>query len=135
MNLRTRLTAGLVLGVGILAAGLTMGGVALAQDASPPPPATVTGTAPPTPPPDLSLPKSADPNTGYRTYSVPAPPDSSPGLYLPAVVGGYVKSTAGCVVAGCDDGPSVSAPPSSSGADVPPPAVRLPTTPGSPPPQ
>ena len=52
-------------------------------------------------------------------------------VYLPAVVGGYAKSVAGCVVVGCDDGPQVGgAPgPSSSGSTEPPPANPGPSDP------
>jgi hypothetical protein len=121
MTLKMRLPAALVLG-----AGLAVHSAALAQGASAAP-------APPTTPPNLSPPPS-DPRTGQPTYAVPPPHDSSSGLYLPAVVGGYVKSTAGCVVAGCDNGPSVSAPSSPGAVEAPPPAMT-PANPGSAPPQ
>jgi len=61
---------------------------------------------------------------------VDPPPDSSSGLYLPAVVGGYAKSVAGCVVVGCDDGPQVggaAGPTPSSSAK--PPATPAPSDP------
>ncbi len=122
-------------GVLALCAGLAAHSAALAQtpgaNAAPAP--TAATPAPPAAPPNLSPPPS-DPRTGQPTYSVPPPHDSSPGLYLPAVVGGYVKSTAGCVVAGCDNGPSVSAPSSPGAVEAPPPAMT-PANPGSAPPQ
>ena len=128
MILKMRLAAALVIG-----AGLAVHGAALAQTQGAGAAPTATTPAPTTAPPNLSPPPS-DPRTGQPTYSVPPPHDSSSGLYLPAVVGGYVKSTAGCVVAGCDNGPSVSAP-SSPGAVEPPPPAMTPANPGSAPPQ
>ena len=131
----TRLAAALAFG-----AGLTAAGVALAQTqaGSAAPPAAAAQPAPP--PAQSPLPSDQsetpatrpwDPDTGQRTSSVDPPPDSSSGLYLPAVVGGYAKSVAGCVVVGCDDGPQVGgAPgPSSSGSTEPPPANPGPSDP------
>jgi hypothetical protein len=133
MSQKTRLAAAFA-----LAAGLTAAGVALAQTqpgSAAPPPASAqpapapTQSAPPWDQTDTSTIKPWDSGSSQRTYSVDAPPDSSSGLYLPAVVLGYAKSTAGCVVVGCEDGPQVggdSAPPASASA-APPPA-----NPGSP---
>jgi len=131
----TRLAAALAFG-----AGLTAAGVALAQtqagSAAPP-----AASAQPAPPPAQSAPpsipseapaiKPSDPDFSQPKYSVNPPPDGPSGVYLPAVVGGYAKSVAGCVVVGCDDGPQVGgAPgPSSSGSTEPPPANPGPSDP------
>jgi hypothetical protein len=128
MTRTTRLLAAFAFG-----AGLTAAGVALAQTQAsgtlPPAPA-----AQPAPPPDLSTPPSLspeasptkpwDPDAIQPTYSVNPPPDGSSGIYLPAVVLGYAKSAAGCVVVGCEDGPQVggAAGPSPSSPAEPPPA-------------
>jgi hypothetical protein len=134
MSQTTRLAAAFA-----LAAGLTAAGVALAQTqpgSAAPPPATVqpapapAQSAPPWDQTDTATIKPWDAGASQRTYSVDAPPDSSSGLYLPAVVLGYAKSTAGCVVLGCEDGPQVggdSAPQAPAPAAPPPPA-----NPGSP---
>jgi hypothetical protein len=115
MTRNTRLVAALALG-----AGLTAPGVALAQ--------TQTGSTAPPPPwaqsapaPALSTPPSVqdeaptgkpwDTSASQRTYSVDRPPEGSSGIYLPAVILGYAKSAAGCVVIGCDDGPQVGGTP------------------------
>ncbi len=129
MSQTTRLAAAFA-----LAAGLTAAGLALAQTqpgSAAPPPATAqpapapAQSAPPWDQTDTATIKPWDSSASQRTYSVDAPPDSSSGLYLPAVVLGYAKSTAGCVVLGCEDGPQVggdSAPPASAPA-APPPAA------------
>ena len=127
MTRTTRLLAAFAFG-----AGLTAAGVALAQTQTsgtlPPAPA-----AQPAPPPDLSTPPSLspeasptkpwDPDAIQPTYSVNPPPDGSSGIYLPAVVLGYAKSAAGCVVIGCNDGPQVGraagSPPSGSAQPAP----------------
>jgi hypothetical protein len=134
MNRQTRLAAAFALG-----AALAMSGAAMAQSqgggaATPAASDKPLPSAEPTTPASASRGiKPAPPDTKQPVYSVPAPPDSSPGLYLPAVVGGYAKSAAGCVVAGCDDGPSVTPPASTSGSDQPPPTTSgSSTTPGPP---
>jgi hypothetical protein len=128
---KTVFAAALGFGVGLTAAGAALGQTetgaatplaAMAQP-TPPPPSLLSGT------PTI---KRSDPDPGQPTYSVIPPPDSSPGLYLPAVVLGYARSTAGCVVVGCDDGPQVG------GASGPPPsglAEPPPATPGRPDPR
>jgi hypothetical protein len=126
---KTRLAAALAFG-----AGLTAAGVALAQtqtgSAAPPP-----ASAQPAPPPTQSETptfKPSDSEFSQPKYSVDPPPDSSSGLYLPAVVGGYAKSVAGCVVVGCDDGPQVGGAPgpaTSAGPAEPPPANPGPSDP------
>jgi hypothetical protein len=121
--------------------GLALAGAASAQTqgaTSPAPTPPATAPADPsalpsaTPLAPAPLVKPSDPNADQPVYSVNPPPDSSPGLYLPAVVGGYAKSAAGCVVAGCDDGPdpSGSAAPSTSGKDETPPPLP-PANPGA----
>jgi hypothetical protein len=136
MSQATRLAAAFA-----LAAGLTAAGVALAQTqpgSAAPPPATAqpapapAQSAPPWDQTDTTTIKPWDSDTSQKTYSVDAPPDSSSGLYLPAVVLGYAKSTAGCVVLGCEDGPQVggdAAPPASAPAAA---AAPPPPNPGSP---
>ena len=73
------------------------------------------GGAAPTPPstsqpaPAPSVPLVIPPlkrQADQPTYSVGRPEGSS-GIYLPAAVLGYTRSVAGCVVAGCADGPEV----------------------------
>jgi hypothetical protein len=123
MTRKMRLVAAFAVG-----AGLTAAGVAVAQ--------TQTGSAArqaaaaqPAPPPAQSTPPTTpplDPNASRPNYSPDPPPDSSSGIYLPAVILGYARSATACVVVGCDDGPRVGgSEPSSSGADQP-----LPVTPG-----
>ena len=123
MTRKTRLVAAFVVGIGLTAAGVA---VAQTQTGNAAPPAA---SAQPAPPPAQSTPPTIqplDPNAGRPTYSLDPPPPSSSGIYLPAVILGYARSTAGCVMIGCDDGPRVGgSEPSSSGADQP-----LPVTPG-----
>jgi hypothetical protein len=124
MKRQTRLAATLALvaalGVAGAAAAQTQGGTATTPAASDK--SALPSAQPAHPAPNHPI-KPGPPDTNQPVYSVPAPPDSSPGLYLPAVVGGYAKSAAGCVVAGCDDGPSVTPPASTSGSDQPPPTT------------
>ena len=112
---KTRLAAAFAFGAGLTAAGMalaqTQGGgapppAASAQSAQPPAQSTLPSVQPETP-----AIKPWDPNTDQRTYSVDPPPDGSSGVYLPAAVLGYAKSAAGCVVVGCDDGPTASGSP------------------------
>jgi hypothetical protein len=126
-----------------LVAGLTAASVAPAQTQNDGARAAVAPAQPAAAAPQpVSLPalsaappiKPWDPNADQPVYSVPPPPDGSSGIYLPAVVGGYAKSVAGCVLVGCDDGPQVGgAPgPSSSSSDAPqpqPPASPRPSDP------
>jgi hypothetical protein len=130
MTRKTRLVAALALAAGLTAA---VAAVAQTQTGSAAPPAA---SAQPAPPPAQSTPLRAqseapvfqpfDPMAGQPTYSQDAPPDSSSGIYLPAVILGYARSATACVVIGCADGPRVGgAEPSSSAADAP-----LPVTPG-----
>jgi hypothetical protein len=127
---KMRVAAAFAFGAGLAAAGVapaqTQTGsaapqTASAQPAPPPPPAQ---SPPPWVQPEAPAIKPSDPNAGQPTYSVDPPPEGASGIYLPAAVLGYAKSTAGCVVIGCDDGPQVggSAGPSSSGSAEPPPA-------------
>jgi hypothetical protein len=81
--------------------------------------------APPTPPP-TPAPSSGPPLADQPVYSVNPPPGDTSGIYLPAVVGGYVKSATSCAVVGCDNGPDV--PPPAAGADIPP--TLTPANPG-----
>jgi hypothetical protein len=125
MTRMTRLVAAFAFG-----AGLTAAGMAAAQSQTQTGSAsTLAASAQPAPPPAQSTPPAIqpmDPNALRPTYSQDPPPASSSGIYLPAVILGYARSAAGCVVIGCDDGPRVGgAEPSSSGADQP-----LPVTPG-----
>ena len=116
----THLGAALALG-----AGLTVAGAAVAQaqsgSAAPaaaasaqPAPALAQSTTLPSKPSDPEASKPWDPNANQKVYAVPSPPDGSSGIYLPAVVGGYAKSVAGCVLVGCNDGPQVGGAPASS---------------------
>jgi hypothetical protein len=81
------------------------------------------------PPPTIS---PTDPAGSQPTYSVNPPPDGPSGVYLPAAVLGYAKSTAGCVVVGCNDGPEVTPAtgPSTSGPDAATPPSSRPTNKG-----
>ena len=119
------------------AAGLTAAGVALAQTqpGGAAPPAASAQPAPPADPSTAPWAQSAtpaikpsEPSDSQPTYAVDPPPEGSSGVYLPAVVLGYAKSAAGCVVIGCDDGPQAggSAGPSSA---APPPANPAPADP------
>jgi hypothetical protein len=130
MTRKTRLVAAFALGAGLTAAGVA---AAQTQAGSAAPPAAA---AQPAPPPAQSTPlwvqsetpttEPWDPNARRPTYSADPPPDSSSGIYLPAVILGYARSAANCVVIGCDDGPRVGGPePSSPGSTEP-----LPVTPG-----
>ena len=144
MNRTTRLAAAFAFG-----AGLTAAGSALAQTQpanAPPSPAVVQ----PAPAPaqtwarpdtsmikpgrlDLTQPTYSFDRTSQPTYSVDAPPDGPSGIYLPAVVLGYAKSAAGCVVIGCEDGLQVGGASDSSPAGPPPAgsAQPPPASPGS----
>jgi hypothetical protein len=128
MTRKTRLVAAFAFG-----AGLTVAGVAPAQSQTGSAAAPAVPAQPAPPPAQPTLPsvqyetspiRPWDPNTNQRTYSVDPPPDSSSGIYLPAVILGYAKSAAGCVVIGCDDGPQVggASGPSPPGSAGPPPA-------------
>ena len=109
-----------------LVAGLAAASAAPAQVQPPsatPPPASARpapATAAPSPPWDRSKQIPAptisptDAAGNQPTYSVNPPPDGTSGVYLPAAVLGYAKSTAGCVVIGCNDGPEVTPVPASS---------------------
>jgi hypothetical protein len=131
---KTRLAAAFAFGAGLAAAGVAP---APAQSGGAAPPAASAQPAPPaqsSPPPaqsDTPTFKSSDSEFSQPKYSVDPPPDSSSGLYLPAVVGGYAKSVAGCVVVGCDDGPQVggSPAPSTAGTAELPPANEGPPDP------
>ena len=133
MSGKTRLAAAFA-----VLAGLTAAGVAAAQtqpqttSAAPPAASAQPVPAQSTPPwdqPDSVTVRHWDQDTSQKTYSVDAPPDGSSGLYLPAVVLGYAKSTAGCVVLGCEDGPQVGG--DSAPSSAPPPAPP-PVGPGQP---
>jgi hypothetical protein len=125
---RTRLSAAIVFGAALTAAGVAL---AQAQTASTAPPAAsgqptppAAQTAPPTAQPDSPATNAAYWDSGQQpTYSVNPPPGSS-GVYLPAAILGYAKSAAGCVVVGCNDGPQAggAAPSSPESAEPPPPA-------------
>ena len=115
-------------------AGWAAAGVAYAQTQDSAAAAAPANSPPPAP---LVLPsanaplKPADPkNTDQPVYSVKPPADSSSGMYLPGVVGGYAKSATGCVVVGCDDGPTVEGAP--RGSDTPPPPPSNPGPKGGP---
>ena len=120
----THLAAGLA-----FAAGLTAAGVALAQTQQPASAAPAAASTQPAPadttPPlvqsETPIFKPYDPDSSQPAYSV-RPPDGSSGIYLPAVILGYGKSVAGCIVIGCKDGPQVdgSSASSSGSAETPP---------------
>lgn len=135
MSRKTRLAATFA-----IAAGLTAAGVAPAQTqtSSAAPPVASAQPAPPAAQPaqpwaqfETPTIKPWDRDASQPTYSVDPPPGGSSGIYLPAVVLGYAKSAAGCVVIGCEDGPQVggAAEPSSSGSAEPPPANPAPSDP------
>jgi hypothetical protein len=141
----TRLAAAFVLGAGLTVAGAapaqTQSGNAAAPGQPAPPPAQSTTPSIKSWDPDASKPwdpnaskpwdpnasQPWDPNARQPVYSVPPPPDGPSGIYLPAVVGGYAKSVAGCVLVGCNDGPQVggASGSSSSSSNGPPPAVNV----------
>jgi hypothetical protein len=144
MNRKTRLAAALAFGAGLTAAGMAL---AQTQTESAAPPAAAAQPAPPADPStpwaqsgsltvkpwrmDAGQPTYSVDRTSQPTYSVDPPPEGESGIYLPAVVLGYAKSAAGCVVVGCEDGPQVggaSEPPSSAPA-APPPANPGPSDP------
>lgn len=136
MTRKMRLVAALAVG-----AGLTAAGVAAAQTGSAAPPAASGQPTPPAqsaPAPstplwvqgDTPTAQPWDPNARRPIYSADPPADTSSGIYLPAVILGYARSAANCVVVGCDDGPRVGGPePSSSGSSSGP-TEPLPVTPG-----
>ncbi len=133
MSRKTRLAATFAIAAGLTAAGV---GQAQTQPGSAAPPAALAQPAPlpaqSTPPWDQSETATVKPwvpDTSPPTYSVNPPPDSPSGIYLPAVVLGYAKSAAGCVVIGCDDGPQAggSSGPPPSGSAEPPPASPVPS--------
>ena len=137
MNRSTRLAAAFAFGAGLTAAGL-----ALAQtqpESAAPPAAGAQPAAPPAEPwaqsdtsaikpgrLDLRQPTYSVDRTRQPTYSVDAPPEGASGIYLPAVVLGYAKSAAGCVVVGCEDGPQVGGAPDASPSGPPPSASAAP---------
>jgi hypothetical protein len=142
MNRTTRLAAAFAFG-----AGLTAAGVALAQtQPESAPPAAVAQPAPPPPQPwaqsetpaikpwrmDAGQPTYSVDRISQPTYSVDPPPDGASGIYLPAVVLGYAKSAAGCVVVGCEDGPQVGGAADSSSVGPPPAASAEPPPPAGP---
>jgi hypothetical protein len=144
MNRTTRLAAALAFGAGLTAAGLALAQTqpesAAPPSAAPPPPAEpwAQSDTPAVQPGRLDLPQPAYSveRTSQPTYSVDPPPEGASGIYLPAVVLGYAKSAAGCVVVGCEDGPQAGgAPdaspsgPSRSGSAEPPPAGPGPSDP------
>ena len=125
---KMRLAATIAFAAGLATAGAavaqtqaanTTQAAASAQSAPPPAQPTVRWVEP-----EPSPIKPWDPNTTQPTYSVDPPPGGSSGIYLPAVVLGYAKSAAGCVVIGCNDGPQVggAAGPPPSGSAQPAPA-------------
>jgi hypothetical protein len=118
-----RLVAAFALGAGLAAAGVA---VAQTQAGSAAPQAA---SAQPAPPPAQSTPPTipVDPDAGQATYSSDPPPASSSGIYLPAVILGYARSAAGCVVVGCEDGPRVGG---SAGSPSSGPTEPLPVGPG-----
>ncbi len=69
-----------------------------------------------------SQPAAATSSSDSQTYSAKPLPGDTTGVYLPSAVGGYVRSTASCVVLGCDNGPEVKVEPSSSSGAKPPPS-------------
>ncbi len=131
MNRTTRLAAAFAFGAGLTTAGLAL---AQTQPESAAPPAAAAEPAPPAAQPwapsdtsaippgrlDLSRPTYSIDRTAQPTYSVDAPPGGASGIYLPAVVLGYAKSAAGCVVIGCEDGPQVGGAPATSSSGPPP---------------
>ena len=105
-----------VLAAAALAASVSLawagGGYAQAQSQSPAPPAAAPadpGSAPTQPP--TSQPNLSTPDSNQQSYSPRPPSDDSSGVYLPAAVGGYLRSSASCLVIGCDDGPEVKVAP------------------------
>jgi hypothetical protein len=114
---KTRLAAAFALGAGLTAAGValaqTQPGSATSPAASAQPALPPTQSTLPSVRSDASTIKPLDPDFSQRTYSVNPPPDNSSDLTVPAAIGGYARSAAGCVVIGCDDGPQVGG---SSGA-------------------
>lgn len=128
MTRKKRLVAAFALGAGLTAAGVAVG---QAQTGSSAPQAAAAPTASPraqsTPQPVQSQAPTVqhmDPGASQPTYSAAPPPDSAPGIYLPAVVFGYARSAANCVVIGCEDGPRVGGSEPSGSPDP------LPVTPG-----
>jgi hypothetical protein len=144
MNRTTRLAAAFAFGAGLTAAGLALAQTqpesAAPPSAARPPPAQpwAQSDTPAIQPGrlDLTQPTYSVERTSQPTYSVDPPPEGASGIYLPAVVLGYAKSAAGCVVVGCEDGPQAGgAPdaspsgPSPSGSAEPPPAGPGPSDP------
>ena len=143
MNRTTRLAAAFAFGAGLTAAGVAL---AQTQPASAAPPAAEAQPAPPPAEPwarseaptirpwrlDMSQPTYSVDRISQPTYSVDAPPEGPSGIYLPAVVLGYAKSAAGCVVVGCEDGPEVGGAADSSSSGPPPPASAEPPPPAGP---
>lgn len=139
MSRKMRLAAAFAFGAGLAAAGMAP---AQTRTENAPP---LAASAQPAPPPDQSTPwaqsgtltikpwgldadqpsYSVD-RTSQPTYSVDPPPEGASGIYLPAVVLGYAKSAAGCVVVGCEDGPQVG------GAEAPSPAASAQPPPANP---
>jgi hypothetical protein len=126
----THVAAAFALGAGLTAAGAApaqtqSGNAAPAAATAQPVPPSAQSTQLPIKPSDPEAIKPWDPNANQPVYAVPPPPDGSSGIYLPAVVGGYAKSVAGCVLVGCNDGPQVSGAPAPSRPDEPPPQTRV----------
>lgn len=129
MTRERRLMAAFALGTGLTVAGVAVSqnqtGNAGSATASQP----VTPAAQSTPPqvqPEAPTIQHFDPDASQPIYSADPPPASAPGIYLPAVVFGYARSAANCVVIGCDAGPRVGGyEPSSPGS-----ADPLPVAPG-----
>ena len=109
--------AALVLATLAAGLGLATAGVVRAEDPASAP-ATggstgSTGNEPASGDQKPSQPAAAN-SSDSQTYSPKPLPGDTTGVYLPSAVGGYVRSTASCVVLGCDSGPEVKVGPSSS---------------------
>jgi hypothetical protein len=139
MNRTTRLAAAFAFGAGLTAAGLAL---AQAQpESAAPPPAAAQPPAEPWAPSetpvirpwrlDMSEPAYSVDRTAQPTYSVDPPPQGASGIYLPAVVLGYAKSAAGCIVVGCEEGPQGGSAPDASSVGPPPSGSAEPPPAGS----
>jgi hypothetical protein len=131
----TCLAATLALASGLAAASVVLAqtqiGPTAPQPASAQPTPASAPSALPSAQPQAPASNASDNQFGEPKYSVDPPPAGQSGMYLPAVVGGYAKSVAGCVVVGCDSGPQVggAAIPASPAADASPPAEPPPPPP------